>query len=304
LIENLRSNTQASADPPLFSVIVAVRNGAATIQRCFDSVFGQTFKEWELIVIDGGSSDGTQDLLARNAGRIHYWVSEPDRGIYHAWNKALAEARGTWICFLGADDRFHDRNVLQRMAGPLVSAQGAYRVAYGGVNRVDGSGHVLSRHGLPWSSVRADFRKYMAIPHQAVFHDRTLFDRHGQFDERYRISGDYELLLRELVEHDALFVPDLIVVDMSAGGLSDRPERRATLLRESQRARRAHGLAGRSEGFWLSLRLIRASFRAWLTRVFGQRVSDWVAGVYLFVVRKPKKPGRRADSDEDLARPL
>lgn len=280
-----------ASDRPYVSVVVAVRNGAATIQRCLDSVFGQTFAAWELIVIDGGSSDGTQDLLELNTGRIRYWVSEPDRGIYHAWNKALVETRGAWICFLGADDRFHHPDVLQRMAEPLTAAEGKYRIAYGSVNKVDASGHVLSTEVHPWSSVRGEFRKRMAIPHQAVFHHRSLFDRHGHFDERYRIGGDYEILLRELVEHDALFVPDLIVVDMATGGLSERPESRATMLRESHRARRTHGLIRQPDA--LSFTLFRASSRAWLSRAFGPRVADAAAGVYRFAARKRRPPTRR-----------
>jgi glycosyltransferase involved in cell wall biosynthesis len=276
---------------PYISVVVAVRNGAATLQRCLDSVFDQAFEEWELIVIDGGSSDGTQDILERNARRIHYSVSEPDRGIYHAWNKALPETRGAWLCFLGADDRLHRPDVLQRMAGRLMAAEGSFRVVYGSVNVVDASGLVLSTVGLPWPAVRGEFLDHMAVPHQAVFHHRSLFDRNGRFDERYRISGDYELLLRELVEHDAMFVPDLIIADMGSGGLSDRPETRFTLAREFHHARRTHGLTRQPE--LLSLALWRLRSRAWLSRAFGPRVTDSVVGAYRFVARKPRQPTYR-----------
>src|SRR5690606_34585060 len=89
---------------PRFSVVISVFNGAKTLQKCLDSVAGQTYAARELIVIDGGSTDGTQQILRHNAGRLAYWVSEPDRGTYHAWNKALAQASGDWSCFLGADD--------------------------------------------------------------------------------------------------------------------------------------------------------------------------------------------------------
>ena len=76
------------------SIVVAVRNGAATVQRCIDSIASQTFAGREIIVIDGGSTDGTVEVLRLNASRLAYWVSEPDRGIYHAWNKALERASG------------------------------------------------------------------------------------------------------------------------------------------------------------------------------------------------------------------
>lgn len=283
-----RTDTPAGQAAPFYSIIVAVLNAAATLERCLDSVFAQTFQDFELIVIDGGSSDGTQDILARHDGRIRYWVSEPDSGIYQAWNKALAQARGAWVVFLGADDRLHDEKVLEHFAPPLAAAEGEYRVVYGRVDRVDASGGIVSRHGAPWPSIRQKFRRRMAIAHQAVFHHRSLFERWGPFDERYRISGDYELLLRELVQNEALFVPDL-VVDMRVGGLSDRPEHRTTLRGESLRARRAHGLVSRSEWFWSSLRLKRSGLRAWLKRTFGERATRRVVGAYRFVVRKPSR---------------
>ena len=75
---------------PLISVIVAVFNGAKTLRQCIDSVDRQSYLNKELIIIDGGSKDGTVDIIKNNQGKIAYWVSEPDRGIFNAWNKALA----------------------------------------------------------------------------------------------------------------------------------------------------------------------------------------------------------------------
>jgi glycosyltransferase involved in cell wall biosynthesis len=286
--KTIRLSGADSPDRPFISVVIAVRNGAATLQRCLESVFVQTFLGWELVVIDGGSSDGTQDLLESYSGRIHYSVSEPDTGIYQAWNKALPETRGTWICFLGADDRFARPDVLELMAEPLTAADESVRVVYGSVNVVDESGVVLSTVGRPWPSVRAAFRDHMAIPHQGVFHHSSLFDRHGRFDEAYRICGDYEFLLRELVDHDASFVPDLVVVCMASGGLSSRLGSLPTVARELDRARRGHGLTRQPEV--LSFRLWRAICRVWLTRAFGPRVAELAAGAYRFVARKPGGP--------------
>ena len=89
---------------PKISIIVAVYNSKKTLQRCIDSVFSQTYPHKELIIIDGGSTDGTVDILRANNDKITYWKSEPDNGIYQAWNKALDHAKSDWICFLGADD--------------------------------------------------------------------------------------------------------------------------------------------------------------------------------------------------------
>jgi len=288
--DEARLNGRGPADPPFVSIIIAVRNGAATLQRCLDSVLAQTFNAWELIVVDGNSSDGTLDLLKSYSGRIHYWVSEPDAGIYAAWNKALTKTRGTWICFLGADDSFARADVLELMVEHLTAAEGNVRVVYGSVNVVDESGAVLTTIGQAWPSVRAVFRDHMAIPHQGVFHHRSLFDDHGHFDEGYRICGDYEFLLRELVEHDASFVPELVVVCMGSGGLSSRPDSLPTVVRELDRARRAHGLTRRPE--LLSGRLWRALSRVWLTRALGPKAAETAARGYRFFARKPRQPAR------------
>ena len=104
-----------SSPAPLISIIVAVFNGKETLQQCIDSVAQQTYQNKELIVIDGGSNDGTLDLLNQNSSRLT-WLSEPDSGVYSAWNKGLARAKGEWVCFLGADDFLWDANVLEQMA--------------------------------------------------------------------------------------------------------------------------------------------------------------------------------------------
>jgi len=271
---------------PKISIVISVLNGAATLSHCLESIFEQSYTGCEVVVMDGGSKDGTRQILERNAGRLRHWESEKDRGIYHAWNKALDHVTGEWICFLGADDRFHDQDSLMLMTRQLATVEGRYRVVYASVDVVDREGEVLATVGRPWCEARPDFLERMAIPHQATFHHRTLFARHGRFDESYRICGDYELLLRELLTCDAHFVPGLVVVTMGAGGLSDDPASAVTVTREFVRARRAHGLSRVPE--WLSRRLWRARCRAWLTRRWGSGAADSVANVYRFLVGKPR----------------
>ena len=88
------------------TVIVAVFNRARTLQACLDSIFTQTVRPFEIIVCDGGSTDGSREIIASNSARLGYWQSQRDRGVAHAWNMALGHASGEWLCFLGADDRF------------------------------------------------------------------------------------------------------------------------------------------------------------------------------------------------------
>jgi len=260
------------ADPkPLLTVIVAVFNGAATLQQCIDSVAQQTYPNKELIIIDGGSRDGTVDLLEANREQIRYWISEPDRGIYNAWNKGLARAKGEWICFLGADDYFWDARVLERLAGQLEKLPPDIRVAYGQIMMVNSDGTSLYPVGEPWEKIRGRFRQVMCIPHQGAMHRRSLFEQHGQFDESFRITGDYELLLRELKVTNAFFMPDVITVAMRQGGISSAPANSLLLLREVRRAQRLHGqyFPGR---FWL-MAMMRVYIRLLLWNTLGERMA-------------------------------
>lgn len=104
---------------PLISIIVAVYNNAVTLQRCIDSVASQSYPHKELVIIDGGSTDGTVEIIKRNSDKIDCWVSEPDRGIYHAFNKGLDRTKGDWIYFLGSDDYLWDNYTLSRVSEQL-----------------------------------------------------------------------------------------------------------------------------------------------------------------------------------------
>ena len=116
----------------LITVILAVLNASNTLERCLQSILKQTYQHKEIILVDGGSTDGTLSILDAYGDKLTYWESKPDRGIYHAWNKALKHARGDWICFLGADDYFWSNNVLADLAPHLIRATNSgIRIVYG-----------------------------------------------------------------------------------------------------------------------------------------------------------------------------
>ncbi|TRW92193.1 glycosyltransferase family 2 protein [Candidatus Methylobacter oryzae] len=254
-------------DAPLISIIIAVFNGAKTLQHCIDSVAQQTYANKELIIIDGGSKDGTVDLLEANRERIGYWVSEPDRGIYNAWNKGLAQAKGEWMCFFGADDFFWDNQVLERMASQLTTIPSDIRIAYGQIMLLNNEGEELYPIGEPWQDAKRRFKQVMSIPHPGLMHRRSLFEQHGNFDESFRIGGDYELLLRELKEADALFVPG-IIVGMRQGGLSSSPANSIESMWDIRRAQKMHGLY--LPGFSWMTAMIRVYLRLILWNVIGE----------------------------------
>ncbi len=270
----------------LISVIVATFNNEGTVQQCIDSVAGQTYPHKELIVIDGGSNDGTVELLKANNEKIAYWVSEPDRGIYHAWNKALPKATGEWICFLGADDYFWDTHVLDRMSEQLELLPPNIRVLYGQNMLVSAKGEKLYPMGLPWATVKARFLAGTSLPHPGMMHHRSLFEQHGPFDESFRIAGDYEMLLRELKTAEAIFVPNVIIAGVRQGGISSKPDSALRILSETRRAQRKHGQKF-PPVLWV-WSVIKVYLRMLMWRVFGERMTRSILDLGRYMLDQPK----------------
>lgn len=197
------------------SVIVATLNSVRTLAACIDSVSAQEGVSTELLVIDGGSTDGTVQILQAMDDSIAYWVSEPDRGVYSAWNKALERAAGRWICFLGADDSLAQPGTLktlvdlgERTNAELVCSRVRYRAS-----EKAGSSVV----GQPWDWSK--MTRFMCVAHPGLLHRHSLFDRFGQFSEEYRVAGDYEYLLRLGDRVSTAFVEE-VTVNVGGAGLS------------------------------------------------------------------------------------
>lgn len=229
-----------AAVAPKISIIMATLNRAAVIERALASVFSQTYQNYELIIIDGGSTDGTVEILKRHAERIAYWLSEPDHGLYHAFNKGLARATGDWIYFLGSDDYLWDPTVLETMARHLSGAFPPYRVVYGLSTMLENGRPVLVL-GQPWELEAQDMAA-MSLHHQSVFQHRSLFAVHGGFNEELYIAADYELLLRELKSAPALFVPDVMVSGCDVGGISTVLRNRMEVITQRRIAQKMHNL--------------------------------------------------------------
>jgi len=270
---------------PLISVIVAVHNGVKTLQRCIDSVAGQTYMHKELIIMDGGSTDGTVDILHANNDKINYWKSEPDKGIYHAWNKALEHVRGDWICFLGSDDYFWKMDVLERVAEQLSSVPVTIRVVYGRVAQVNEKGEVLQIVGDSWDKAKPRFLQGMSIPHPGLMHHSSLFAVHGKFDESYRVAGDYELLLRELKFAEAYFMPDIIVAGVQRGGISNNITLTSKVYKEEARARRQNQVFV-IPYIW-AWKYVKSVVRSGLIPIIGVKRTLYVTDIYRKLTGRP-----------------
>ncbi len=201
------------------SIICAVYNASATIQNFIESVRNQTIKTFELIIVDGGSSDGTVDILKSNSDIIKRYISEADNGIYDAWNKGIQLSKANWICFVGSDDILRP-NFIEKyieVIKRINKTNDSVDYISSKVNYVDSQFRTLRILGKEWEWNK--FKYGMTTAHVGSMHNRNLFNQIGLYDTNYKIIGDYELLLRKKNQLKAIFI-DEILVDMKADGMS------------------------------------------------------------------------------------
>ncbi len=240
------------------SIITASYNSAATIADTLRSVGGQSYRNFEHIVIDGASTDNTLEIVSRVGGPAVRVVSEPDKGIYDAMNKGVQLAIGDVVAFLNSDDFYKDPYVLARVAEAMEAEQ--LDALYGDVEffRFGQQDTVVRRYnsgrfsigGLGWGWMPA---------HPALFMRRALFLRYGAFCTDYRIAGDFELIAR-VFKHPELRHRHIsqYLVRMQMGGLSTSGWRATVQLnREMMRACRANAIPTN----WLKL-LLRYPLKA------------------------------------------
>ena len=256
----------------IISIVIATYNAEETIRRCLESVVNTQAEGFELdiIVIDGGSTDGTVEIVESFAQLLGYWESAPDRGLAHAWNKGVSHANGDWIIFLGADDYLWRSDSLKKIAPLLANMSNPTKIVYACVMGVDDSGKQLGIWSSDWN--RKKFYVEMNFSHQGVFHHKTLFTQYGMFDESYRLALDYELMLRYLKNNDAIFLPDIIVSAMQSGGMSNTPRNAIRGLREQARARRKNNISRDSIKYYRAV--IGAYGKLILVKLIG---NEWAA---------------------------
>ncbi len=236
------------------SVITAVYNNRTTIAAALDSALSQSHDEVELVVIDGGSTDGTLEVLRGYAGRIAVLVSEPDRGIYDALNKGLRLASGEVVGFLHSDDLFADGDVLGRMV--RVFADDQVDAVYGDLLYVrKDAAHQVVRTWCAGEFVPAKLGWGWMPPHPTLYVRRAVYEEIGGFDMSYRIAADYDWMLRFLARDKwrVGYIPE-VLVKMRVGGASNRSL--GNILRKSAedyRALKANGVGGLSALAWKNL---------------------------------------------------
>ena len=244
---------------PLLTVITVVFNGAATLGHTIRSVIEQTYDNIEHIIIDGGSTDATLDILRKYDDNIDYWVSEKDAGIYDAMNKGIALAKGDYIGMLNADDFYASPGVLTTVAAAFEKS-GA-DCCYGDlcyVSQVD-----PTRTFRYWRSadfVPGSFKKSWSPPHPTFFVRRAVYQRLGGFDLSFKIAADVELMARylEVARISSHYIPE-VLVKMRLGGTTNRSL--SNIFRQNAEIRRAlskNGLRSSLVSFVLNKLVSRA----------------------------------------------
>lgn len=215
------------------SIITINYNDKVGLKRTIDSVVAQSFKDYEWIVIDGGSTDGSRELIEQYADHFAYWVSEPDNGIYNAMNKGIAKAKGEYLQFLNSGDWIYDEAVL----GKVFSQRHDEDILFATKHMQyyeDGREIVVERKFgdsfTPFNLI------YQTICHQSAFIRRSLFDQIGYYDETYRIVSDRKFFFQAfLIKNVTRATLDFFIVYFGANGMSTKQDswmEKERLLRE------------------------------------------------------------------------
>ena len=179
------------------SVVTVCYNAVSVLERTIKSVIAQSFPNIEYIIIDGGSTDGTIDVIKKYEDKISFWISEPDGGIYDAMNKGIKNANGDWIIFMNAGDLFYERDTLSKMS---VHLNDAIDILRGNIIRVydrfkvKSCGVVVQNPGI-MDMIHNTFH------HQACLIRKALFEQYGLYDTEYRLCADWKFFFDCVVLH-------------------------------------------------------------------------------------------------------
>ncbi len=202
------------------SIITVTYNTIGTLKEAYESLSAQSYTQWEWVVQDGGSKDGTQQWLEGLADTRVNWVSAPDNGIYDALNKAVSRANGDWIGLLHSDDLYPHSDVLNH----VMNLSEGYNAVYGDlqyVQAVDTSKVLRNWKSGGFSST--ELARGWMPPHPTLFLKKNLYDQVGEFDTQFNIAADYDFVLRVLSRPELriIYLPEVLML-MRQGGASSK----------------------------------------------------------------------------------
>lgn len=270
---------------PLLSIVIATFNAEGCVGLAIESILKQSFKDFEIIIVDGLSTDGTLAVVRGFASDQIVLVSERDRGIYDAWNKGINLANGKWLLFIGADDQLGAADCLQKFVDTCEAGQlfDGNSILYGNLIVQGSDGEPMDRLGGAWENPWGFRCRYMTsafpIPIMASFFKRKSVIAHGGFSLDYKIISDIELVIRISKNEPALYVPDHVLTVMGYGGVSTNPLRALILLRESFMVRRKHSLGTLTNLGFLNL-AFRQIIKYAVAKYFGSKLSGYLISTY------------------------
>ncbi|MDR1764097.1 MAG: glycosyltransferase [Dysgonamonadaceae bacterium] len=188
---------------PFFSIIIPTYNSEKTLKKCLESVINQKFDDFEVVIIDGVSSDKTLEIAENYSDSRIKIFSEKDKGIYDAMNKGIDKSTGRWLYFLGSDDELFDNEVLSLICNTIQSS--TEKIVYGNVLVSGDSGWAKNDNiydGI--FALEKILRKN--ICHQAIFYHKSVFDSIGYFNTSYSVSADWDFNLRCYAKYIFLYV--------------------------------------------------------------------------------------------------
>jgi len=211
---------------PQLSIITVNLNNLEGLKKTMHSVFEQTFTDYEYIIIDGGSTDGSKEYIERHADKLAYWVSEQDGGIFNAMNKGIRVAKGEYLIFENSGDYFYSENVLKDVFGQSPTED----IIYGNVKWWP-----VSYNGNYPDELTFEHFRYNTIPHQGAFIKRSLFDKVGLYDEEYPVNSDWNFFILAIYKFNCSYRHvNTIISYCNTDGVSLTPEGtdKAALIRK------------------------------------------------------------------------
>lgn len=197
------------------SIITVVYNGEKYLEQTIKSVLDQSYKNIEYIIIDGGSIDGTIDIIKKNEEKIHYWISEKDNGIYDAMNKGILKATGEIVGIINSDDFYSDNETIENII-KVYTSNNMPDILYGNMKFINPD---TNQSKIIYPSIN-NLRNDMTLNHPACFVKRESYDE-KLFDTNFKICADYDLIMFFYLKGKKLVYIDKVITIMRIGGASD-----------------------------------------------------------------------------------
>ena len=258
--------------PIKFSVVTSTFNAGQSLARTAESLRRQSYRNFEWIIVDGASTDDTVEIARSFGELVTVLISEPDSGIYSAWNKVLPLITGDWVLFLGAGDELYNEETFHQVADLLSATSPDISIAYGNVAEMDDqTGSELRVRSETWMGLDGPWvAGRPVLPcHQGAFHRSSLFFGGFKFDTRCRISSDNEVMLREFISGHGVKLP-LTVARFVLGGVSFHRINRLRMIAESIYINLKVGIFFRRPAYQLAV--LASNAVKHIPRMFGRKI--------------------------------